>query len=260
MKKVGKALFVIIAAAGLLLMPYSRNLLNLVLHDSAIDNTNHGWEIRRNHNHKQPDIPQNAREIINKYNGIYVGPSDKKVIYLTIDLGYESGNTCAILDVLRENSIRATFFIISSYLERNAEIVDRIVDDGHSLQNHTANYRHLNTLSDYQVKQEIMRMHNTVYKRYGINMKYLRLPYEDWSERVMKIASEAGYKTVFWSIACADWVDDNGTDCVYNNVMNNHHNGGVILLHAVSKSSPQAVDAVIKGLKGKRYEFRVLDI
>lgn len=227
---------------------------------SYIDNTNNGWEVIRNNSHKQPDIPAKAKEIMEKYNGIYVGDPTSKILYLTIDLGYESGNTEKILDVLDKNNVKATFFTVLSYINTNPEIVDRIVNEGHSLQNHTANYLHLNTLSDYKVKKEIMDMHTLVQKRYGISMKYLRLPYEDWSERVLNIASGTGYKTVFWSIACVDWVEGKNASYIYNNVMRNYHNGAVILLHAVSKSSPTAVDTIIRDLKKNGYEFRVLDL
>lgn len=256
-----KAVYVfILIAVAFLLVPEGRDYAGFLLNKGTVDNTNHGWEVKRNNQHKQPDISLQAKDIISKYNGIYVGPPDKKVVYLTIDLGYETGNTGVILDVLKDNNVKATFFTIASYLRKNPEIVDRIVNEGHSLQNHTANYRHLNHFEEYIIKKEIMDMHNMVKDRYGITMKYLRLPYEDWSERVMKIASGMGYKTVFWSIACIDWVEGRDADYIYNSVISNHHNGAVILLHTISKNSPRALNMIIKELKDKGYEFRVLDL
>lgn len=244
----------------LCVIPDSRQYIYTALRGNGTDSINHGWEVKKNSAHKQPDIPENARNVLSKYNGAYVGDPNRKVVYLTIDLGYESGNTCAMLDVLKQNNVKATFFIISSYLKRNPEIVDRIVQEGHSLQNHTANYKHLNGLSEYSIKREIMDLHDMVEKRYGISMKYLRLPYEEWSEKVMRTASETGYKTVFWSVACVDWVDDKDAGYIYNNVAENYHNGAVILMHAVSKNSPRAADMIIKYLKSQGYEFKVLDI
>jgi Predicted xylanase/chitin deacetylase len=231
-----------------------------VLSMNPVDSTNHGWEVRRNANHAVPEIPGIARDAIIKYNGIYVGDPGKKIIYLTIDLGYESGNTAAVLDMLKTNDVKATFFITSSYLDKNKNMAGRIIEEGHSLQNHTANYKHLNTLSEYSVRREIMDLHDEIEKEYGISMKYLRLPYEDWSERVLKIASSLGYKTVFWSNACVDWVEGKDASYIYNSIMNNYHNGAIIMVHAVSKSSPAAINMIVKELKRKGYEFRCLDL
>ena len=256
-----KMLFGFFCVVMIVCIIYSnQNYFGYTMGRGSIDNTNHGWEVKRNHDHKQPEIHENAKDIITKYNGIYTGDSDKKVIYLTIDLGYETGNTRAILDILKKQEVKATFFIIQSYLEKNPDIVDRIVNEGHSLQNHTANYKHLNTLSEYLVKKEIMDMHNVIDKRYGIKMKYLRLPYEEWSENVMKIANDTGYKTVFWSIACVDWVEGTDSGYIYDSIMSNYHNGGVILTHTVSNGSPNALNMIIRDLKGKGFEFKILDM
>lgn len=227
---------------------------------SKIDNTNHGWGVVKNKEHRLPDIPQDEKNMLKAYDGIYSGSPDEKYIYLTIDLGYESGYTKSILDVLRENNVKATFFITLSYMDKNSSLVDRIIQEGHSLQNHTARYKHLDKIDDNAVKKEIVDLENAIYKRYSIKMRYLRLPYEEWSERVMKIAKDTGYKTVFWSIACVDWTDDKDVSYIYNNVMDNYHNGAVVLLHSVSKSSPEAMELIIKDLKNKGYKFKALDL
>lgn len=243
---------VVIAFAG-------RIYIGAFIYNFLEDSKSYGWEVKRNSEHVRPNIPEKAKSIVPKYNGIYSGDEGRKAVYLTIDLGYESGNTCAILDVLKANGIKSTFFIVSSYLKKNPDIVGRIVSEGHMLGNHTVNYKHLDTLGDYQVEREIMDLHNDIKDRYGIDMKYLRTPYEEWSERVLKITDRLGYKTIFWSVACIDWVEKD-PDYIYKSVMDNYHNGAIILLHGVSKGSPVAIDMIIKDLKAKGYEFRILDM
>lgn len=250
----------LITALAIIVLLGSRSDMITSLYDAAGDNINYGWEVKRNSEHRQPDISRSASEMLSKYNGIYAGNNKLKAIYLTIDLGYENGNTALILDTLKKNDVKATFFVVASYIQKNEMLTDRIVNEGHSIQNHTANYKHLDKLGDYQVKREIMDLHNIVFKKYGISMKYLRLPYEEWSDRVMEIACSTGYKTVFWSVACVDWVEDKDASYIYDSVVKNIHNGAVILLHSVSKSSPQALDMIIRKLKDQGYEFRVLDI
>lgn len=251
-----KAIF---AAAYIILAIFIIYRTSPVVSLNPVDSTNHGWEVKRNNSHIRPEIPIDASLAIEKYNGFYAGSQSEKTIYLTIDLGYESGNTEAVLDVLNKNNVKATFFITSYYLKENEKIVDRIVREGHSLQNHTANYKHLDQLTDYQVKREIMDLHDQVKNKYGISMNYLRTPYEEWSERVLSIANRCGYKTVFWSVACVDWVEDKDADYIYSSVMNNMHNGAVILVHAVSKSSPAAINMIISRLQSEGYNFMALD-
>lgn len=252
------AMIFAVLTCSLILMLSSGSFQLSIFNSWVIDSTSHGWEVKKNKDHRPPDIPQNAKDAIEKYNAIYMGDPEKKSIYLTIDLGYESGNTSAMLDVLKKNNVKATFFIVQSYLEKNPAIVDRIVNEGHSLQSHTARYKHLNKLSDSDLEREITDIHAAVKERYNMDMKYVRPPYEEWSERVLKIINDLGYKAVFWSIACVDWVKDVDAETIYKNVMSNYHNGGIILMHAVSRDSPRALDLVIKGLKEKGYELETL--
>lgn len=251
---------VIFAAAYILLSILIICHTSYTVSYNPVDSTNHGWGVKRSSSHQIPEIPPNARSALEKYNGFYSKDPSEKSIYLTIDLGYEAGNTEGVLDVLKKHDVKATFFITSSYLEKNQKIVGRILGEGHLLGNHTANYKHLDKISDEQVKKEIMDLHNQVADKYGISMKYLRLPYEEWSERVLSIASGCGYKTVFWSVACVDWVQESDANYIYNSVMNNIHNGAVVLVHAVSKSSPAAIDRIIGALKREGYSFKTLDI
>ena len=72
-----------------------------------------------------------------KYDGIYIGNEEKKYIYLTFDEGYEAGYTEQILDVLKENDVKATFFITAHYLNTAEDLVKRMIDEGHIVGNHT---------------------------------------------------------------------------------------------------------------------------
>lgn len=94
------------------------------------------WGIKRNDNHEQPDVGENNRKILEENGGICLGSNEKKYIYLTFDSGYEAGYTEKILQTLKENDIKATFFITSHYLNTASELVEKIINDGHILGNH----------------------------------------------------------------------------------------------------------------------------
>ena len=104
---------------------------------SNLSNRKIGWGIKRERDHKRPDVGKENKELMEKYNGIYIGNENKKYIYLTFDEGYEAGYTEKILDVLKENDVKATFFITAHYLNTAEELVKRMVNEGHIVGNHT---------------------------------------------------------------------------------------------------------------------------
>ena len=98
------------------------------------------WGIKRAENHEQPDVGNTNKKILDEYQGIYMGNSEKKYIYLTFDLGYEAGYTSKILEILKNNDVKATFFITAHYLNTQEEIVKQMIEEGHIIGNHTPNY------------------------------------------------------------------------------------------------------------------------
>lgn len=98
---------------------------------NTVSNKKIGWGIKRNDNHEQPDVGAVNKSIIEKYKGICIGNKEKKYIYLTFDNGYEAGYTEKILEVLKQNDVKATFFITAHYVNTHPELVQRMIDEGH---------------------------------------------------------------------------------------------------------------------------------
>ena len=104
-----------------------------------LSNKKIGWGIKRNDNNSQPDLGAENKKLIDKYNGMAMGNDEDKNIYLTFDLGYEGGYTAKILDDLKERNVKATFFITAHYLNTAQDLVQRMIDEGHIVGNHTPN-------------------------------------------------------------------------------------------------------------------------
>lgn len=98
-----------------------------------------GWGIKRSNNHEQPDVGNSNKELLEKYGGKCLGNKGEKVVYLTFDEGYEAGYTASILDTLKENEVKATFFITAHYVNTATDLVQRMIDEGHIVGNHTTN-------------------------------------------------------------------------------------------------------------------------
>ena len=226
-----------------------------------INNEKIEWGIKRNNNNMQPDIGKLNKELIEKYNGIALGNNEEKNIYLTFDLGYEAGYTEKILDALKENNVQGTFFITAHYANTASDIVKRMIDEGHIIGNHTVNHKSMPSLSDEELKKEVMDLHQVIYEKFGYEMKYIRPPKGEFSERTLSLSEQLGYKTVMWSFAYVDWDEKKQPSCEegIKKITENLHNGEVMLLHATSKTNADIMDHVIKKTREMGYEFKSLD-
>lgn len=215
------------------------------------------WGISRKGNNQTPDADPGTPELLKKYGGVYLGDTSQNKIYLTFDEGYENGYTAKILDVLRDNNVNAMFFITGPYLKEHEDLVRRMVEEGHVVGNHTIHHPSLPSLDNKKVEEEVLELDRNFGEVFGEKMKYLRPPKGEYSERTLAITNQLGYTNLFWSFAYDDWHRDKirGKEYAYEKVMNNLHNGAVILLHAVSKDNADALDMIIKGAREKGYEF-----
>lgn len=228
-----------------------------------LSNTTYAWGFRRMKDNVQPEFTASYTKVLDDYEGIYVGNKEDKVIYLTFDEGYENGYTGAILDTLKEKEVTAVFFVTMPYVKQNAELVQRMIDEGHIVGNHTVNHPSMPSVTDdAKLEEEITKLHDYVKENFGgYEMTYLRPPKGEYSERTVKIAKDLGYKTVLWSSAYDDWdtSKQDRLDYARKMIIDYSHNGCVMLLHAVSKDNTALLGEVIDTLRNSGYELKSLD-
>lgn len=220
------------------------------------------WGFKRSVNGEQPNAGPELDALLKKYDSAYKGKSDKKVIYMTFDNGYENGYTEKILDVLKEEKVPATFFLTGHYLTSAGPLVERMVKDGHKIGNHSWGHPNFSTLTKDQMLEEWSKVKDKTEELTGQKeMLYTRPPEGVFNEETLKVAKEAGYKHVFWSVAFVDWHADKpkGADYAYDQIMKQIHPGAVVLLHTVSPDNADALQRVIQDLKKEGYEFKDLD-
>ena len=227
---------------------------------AELPNVQYGWGMKKNVN-APPDIPDTTKKMMEKYGAYYIDTVPRS-LYLTFDEGYENGYTAQILDVLKANDVKAAFFITGPYLEKETELVRRMVDEGHIVGNHTVHHPSMPQVKDAgELAKELTDLNDSFKQKFGQDMKYVRPPKGEYSERTLAISNDLGYKSVFWSFAYMDW-DPNkqkGEENAYNEIKKGVHDGCVLLLHAVSKDNANVLDRVIKDLKSEGYQFKSLD-
>jgi peptidoglycan-N-acetylmuramic acid deacetylase len=227
-----------------------------------LDNTKYAWGLNLNDEHKTPGIPSDAKQMLEKYGGIYLGDTSRKTVYLTFDEGYENGYTAKILDTLKENDVKALFFVTGPYIRKNSDLVKRMLDEGHEVGNHTINHPSLPETDNPSLEEELYGLDMQFSDKFGRRFKYMRPPMGEYSEKVLEAARQLGYKTVFWSFTYRDFDVNNqkGADYAFKKVMDNLHNGAVILLHAVSRDNAEALDKIIKEIKAQGYSISSFDL
>ena len=228
---------------------------------TPLNNKKIGWGIKRNDNHEQPDLGKKNIEIINEFDGYAIGGKDKKYIYLTFDVGYDNGYMEKILNTLKDNEVKAAFFVTGQFVKTSPDILRRIIDDGHIVGNHTVNHKSLPDCTDGIIDSEVMRLHKRIYEEFNYEMKYMRPPKGEYSEKSLAYIQKLGYIPVMWSFAYDDWDEKKQGREEYGKkkILDNLHNGEIMLLHATSKDNANILDNVIKKIKEEGYEFKSLD-
>ncbi len=200
---------------------------------------------------------------LKKYDAAYIGDTEEKVLYLTFDAGYENGCTEKILDILKKHDVKAAFFLVGNYIEKNADLVRRMVDEGHIVANHTMHHPDMSKISDKEsFSKELCQLEGLFKATTGKEMpKYYRPPQGVYSEDNLKMAQELGYKTVFWSLAYVDWNNDAQptAEHAFSKLLPRTHNGAVILLHSTSKTNAEILDELLARWKNMGYQFETID-
>ena len=200
---------------------------------------------------------------LKQYDAAYIGNTEEKVLYLTFDAGYENGCTAKILDVLREQQVSAAFFLVGNYIEKNADLVRRMAEEGHTVANHTMHHYDMSKLSEKEAfSKELTDLENLYKQTTGLELpRYYRPPQGIYSEENLAMAQELGYKTVFWSLAYVDWNNDAQPtkEEAFAKLLPRTHNGAVVLLHSTSRTNADILEELIGKWKDMGYRFGTLE-
>lgn len=202
-------------------------------------------------------------EKLREYDAAFVGDTSRRVIYLTFDAGYENGCTAQILDVLQAHGVPAAFFLVGNYLQQNPELVQRMVDEGHTVGNHTFHHWDMSAIGDAETfRRELEDVEQLFSEITGQTMqKFYRPPQGIYSEKNLQMAQALGYRTVFWSLAYVDWLNDDQptAEQAFSKLVPRIHPGAVVLLHSTSKTNAQILDALLRQWETLGYEFGTLE-
>ena len=227
-----------------------------IFRGSALETGNWGLSFRQE---GAAPIGPASVDTLKEYDAAYLGDTSQQVIYLTFDAGYENGCTAKILDVLKEHEAPAAFFLVGNYIEKNADLVRRMVSEGHTVGNHTMHHYDMSKISEKEAFSKGLTDLEALYKETtGEELeKFYRPPQGIYSESNLQMAKELGYKTVFWSLAYVDWNNDAQPtkEEAFSKLLPRIHSGAVVLLHSTSQTNAEILDELLTKWEEMGYTF-----
>lgn len=226
----------------------------------AMDTTKNGWGLGPYTDDKgRPVDATRAQEQYGQYEAYYIYPDDGN-FYLTFDEGYENGYTPQILDVLKEKNVKAVFFVTMQYVKEEPELVQRMIDEGHVVGNHSVRHKSMPTLSIDEMISEVMDLHNYMLENFNYEMDLFRPPMGEFSQQSLAVLQDLGYKSVLWSFAYKDY-DVNAQpnpDTALEKIVSTAHSGEICLLHAVSATNTAVLGDVIDQIRERGLTFALM--
>jgi polysaccharide deacetylase family sporulation protein PdaB len=189
------------------------------------------------------------------------GDLAEKKIALTFDDGPNDPYTSEVLKVLKDNHVRATFFLVGKNVEANPQAAREIVAAGHAIGNHSYDHRNLVTRTNAQVRDEILKAEKAIEEATGQKTALFRPPYGDKDAFTLRQTRQLGYVMIEWSVSAEDWRRP-GPRRIVANVVKDVRNGSIILMHDGDKirrgdrsQTVAALPQIIAQLRQEGYEF-----
>jgi len=188
----------------------------------------------------------------------------ENTVALTFDDGPDPRFTPQILDLLAEHDVQATFFVTGARAEAYPELLQRIVNEGHIVGNHTYGHPNLVEATDMDVLEaEVQRTEDIINSLVGYRTKLFRAPYGFLYDELLEQLGEMDYTVVGWSVDSLDWQADTPEEIAYN-VISNIHPGAIVLMHDGAgdtgdrTNTIEALGQIIPNLKDQGLEFETV--
>jgi probable sporulation protein (polysaccharide deacetylase family) len=190
---------------------------------------------------------------MNYYDPVYKGEANEKEIAFACNVVWGNEYLPQILQILKDNNIKITFFIGGDWATKYPEELKTIYQAGHELGNHGENHKKQTQLNIEQNKREILKAEESIKNVTGVKTVLFAPPYGDINKTVVDTAEGLGYKVIMWSIDTIDWNTKDYSEII-KRVEKKQHNGGIILMHP-TEVTVKALPELIKSLEDMGYEI-----
>lgn len=182
--------------------------------------------------------------------------TEHKVVALTFDHSWGNKFTPSILDTLKQNNIKVTFFIMGPWAKKFPEVAKQMVTDGHEIASHGYRHENYGDMTPEWVKEDIQKSHALIKEVTGVDVTLVRPPNGHYSQKSLKATDELGYKTIIWNVDSLDWKNP-GRDVIVDRVMKRIKPGAIILMHASDTpvQTAEALPILLQKIKAEGYQI-----
>ena len=176
---------------------------------------------------------------------IYNVQTEEKKVAFTMNCAWNADDIDQILEVLKQNDTKITFFMVGDWIEKFPEAVKKIYEAGHEIASHSNTHPHVNNLTYEENIEEIEKSNDKIEKITGQRTKIYRAPYGEYNNTVIKAAQDKGYYTIQWSLDTLDYTGLTG-DEMWNRIQDKLKAGDIILSHNGTKHTADSLDMLFR--------------
>lgn len=191
----------------------------------------------------------------NKELPIYSVDIPEKKLAITFDCAWGDEDISSILNTLREENVKATFFIVGQWAEKYPQTVKAISDQGHDIANHSYSHLRMGALDNNRIKYEISMCGKKLSEISGKKVDLFRAPFGDYNNVIVSSAKDLGYMTIQWDVDSLDWKPGISRDEILSRVMKKVKSGSIILFHNDTPHTAILLPDIIASLKKEGYGF-----
>ncbi|HHW32224.1 MAG TPA: polysaccharide deacetylase family protein [Clostridiaceae bacterium] len=191
----------------------------------------------------------------NKDLPIYFVDTKEKKVAITFDCAWGADDIPEILKTLKDENIKASFFIVGQWAEKYPDAVKMISADGHDIANHSYSHLRMGALDKESIKKDLNKCSDILKNLTGMEVDMFRPPYGDYSNNVVAAARESGLYTIQWNIDSLDWKPGISKEEILNRIKKRLVPGSIILFHNDTPHTASLLPEIIAEIKNNGYSF-----
>jgi len=187
-----------------------------------------------------------------------VDKGEDKVVSISFDAAWGAEDTMQLIEILDKFQVKATFFVVGSWVDEFPDAVKALADAGHEIMNHSNSHPHMTQISKEKMKQEVEKCNEKISAITGKTPHLFRAPYGDYNNDVVQAVRECGSYTIQWSVDSLDWKDLSASE-ITKRVMSKLHPGAIVLFHNAALHTPEALPDILEKAQKKNISIEEIE-
>jgi polysaccharide deacetylase family sporulation protein PdaB len=186
---------------------------------------------------------------------IYSVETDKNNVAITFDCAWGASDIPTILDILKKENVKASFFMVGQWAEKFPDAVRLIAMSGHDVANHGYSHLRMSTIGEEKCKSEILLCNQKLEEISGVKVNLFRPPYGDYNNTVIDTCNELKCYPIQWNVDSLDWKKEMSKEAILDRILKRTKSGSIILFHNDTQYTVELLPKMISELKAKGLGF-----